>query len=276
VTPTIILLVLGSALLHASWNALLRADNDRLKFIAVMNALCAIIALPVGLLAPRPSLESLPYLFASAVVQVGYCLLLVRAYRDGHLAQVYPITWRGAARRGPGCSSLRQRTADDARRRWGGVGPGGIAAVAAGRGRPDARTVVTALATGVTIATYMLIDGLGVRRSGAPIGYIAWQAVAQGFAVLLTYIALTHRWPAMALDMKLARIGVGAAISLLAYGVVIWAAGFNPMGQVSALRETSILFAVLISAIFLRERLSAWGVVGAILIAAGAVSLSSA
>jgi drug/metabolite transporter (DMT)-like permease len=277
VTPAVILLLLGSALLHASWNALLRADGDRLSFIAVMSAICALIALPVGLAAPKPSAASLPYLLASAVVQVGYCLLLVRAYRDGRLAQVYPIA-RGTAPLVVTLGALVLAGEQLNALAVAGVAlvSGGIAAIALGRGRPDARTAATAIATGVTIAAYMLIDGLGVRKSGAAAGYIAWQAVAQGFAVLLTYIALRRRWPVVAFDKKLARIGVGAAISLLAYGVVVWASSVSPMGQVSALRETSILFAVLIGAIFLRERLSVRGIAGALLIAGGAVALSSA
>lgn len=270
----VVVLVLGSALLHASWNALLRSDADRLKFIAVMSSLCALIALPVGLLAPTPAPESWPYVAASGAVQIAYCLLLVRSYRDGHLAQVYPIA-RGTA---PLVVTLGAALLAGERLTPLGLAgvalvSSGITAIALGKGRPDVRTAAAAVATGIAIASYMLIDGLGVRLSGSPIGYAAWQAVAQGAPMPFIYLLLRRQWPTMAVDANLARVVVGAAISVLAYGVVLWAMSLSPMGQVSALRETSILFAAVIGAVFLREPFTPRGLLGAGMIAAGAVAL---
>lgn len=274
-SPLVVALVLGSALLHASWNALLRSDSDRLRFIAVMSAFCALVALPVGLLAPRPAPESWPYVAVSGAIQVAYCLLLVRSYRDGQLAQVYPIA-RGTA---PllvtvGAALLAGERLTPIGLAGVGLVSGGITAIAFGRGRPDVRTVAAAVATGGAVASYMLIDGLGVRLSGSPVGYAAWQAVAQGAPMPFVYLLLRRRWPEVALDANSARMGIGAAISVLAYGVVLWAMTLSPMGQVSALRETSILFAALIGAVLLREPLSPRGFAGAAMIAAGAVALS--
>ena len=110
----------------------------------------------------------------------------------------------------------------------------------------------------------MVIDGLGVRLSGSPIGYAAWQAVAQGAPMPFVYLLLRQRWPTMAVDANLGRVAVGAAISVLAYGVVLWAMSLSPMGQVSALRETSILFAAVVGAVFLREPFTPRGVLGGI------------
>jgi drug/metabolite transporter (DMT)-like permease len=273
-SPLVVALVLGSALLHASWNALLRSDADRLKFIAVMSSFCALIALPVAIFAPKPAPESWSYIAASGAIQIAYCLLLVRSYRDGHLAQVYPIA-RGTA---PlvvtlGAALLAGERLTPLGLAGVGLVSAGITFIALGRGRPDIRTAAAAVATGVAIASYMLIDGLGVRLSGAPIGYTAWQAIAQGAPMPFIYLLLRRRWPDMALDANLARMAIGAAISILAYGVVLWAMSLSPMGQVSALRETSILFAAVIGAVFLREPLTARGLAGAAMIATGAVVL---
>lgn len=270
----VVALVLGSALLHASWNALLRSDPDRLKFIAVMSGFCALIALPVALLAPAPAPESWPFVAASGVVQIAYCLLLVRSYRHGHLAQVYPIA-RGTA---PLVVTLGAALLAGERLTPLGLAgvalvSSGITAIALGKGRPDIRTAVAAVATGVAIASYMLIDGLGVRLSGSAIGYTAWQAIAQGAPMPVIHLLLRRRWPTMAVDANLARVAIGAAISISAYGVVLWAMSLSPMGQVSALRETSILFAAVIGAIFLREPFTPRSLLGAAMIAAGAVAL---
>lgn len=274
-SPLVVALVLGSALLHASWNALLRADGDRLRFIMLMGGFCALVALPVALVAPRPAMASWPYMAVSAALQIGYSLLLVRAFRDGQLAHVYPIA-RGSA---PLLVTLGAAVV--AGERLTGLGltgvllvSGGIIAIAFGRVRPDARTTAAALATGATIATYMLVDGLGVRASGHAVGYAAWQAVVQGAPMPLIYAAMRGRWPTVERRADLGRIAGGAAISVLAYGVVLWAMSLSPMGQVSALRETSILFAAVIGAVVLRERLSARGLAGAAAIAVGAVALS--
>lgn len=270
----VVALVLGSALLHASWNALLRADADRLKFITVMSACCALIALPVALIAPKPAPEAWPYVAASGAVQIAYCLLLVRAYRDGHLAQAYPIA------RGTAPLLVTLGAALFAGERLSPLGLAGVALVSTGittltfgKGRPDVRTAAAAVATGAAIASYMVIDGLGVRLSGSAIGYAAWQAVAQGAPMPFVYLLLRARWPALAWDANLARVAVGAAISVLAYGVVLWAMSLSPMGQVSALRETSILFAAVIGAVFLREPFTPRGLLGAAMIAGGAVAL---
>lgn len=274
-TPLVIALVLGSALLHATWNAMLRSGADRLWSMSVMCAWCAILALPVTFFTPPPAAASWPYLLASAAVQVFYALFLVRAYRTGLLAHVYPIA-RGTA---PLLVTLGAAAAAGERlEALGLLGvflvSAGIMFVAFGRGRPDAASILAALATGVFIAGYMVIDGLGVRLSGHPIGYAAWQDVIEGAPLPFVYALIRKEWPAVRWNRDLGKAAAGAAISITAYGVVIWAMSLSPMGQVSALRETSILFAALIGAVFLKERLTAQRLLGAAMIAGGAVALS--
>jgi drug/metabolite transporter (DMT)-like permease len=274
-SPLVVALVLGSAVLHASWNALMRAHEDRLRFIMLMGGLCALAALPVAILAPRPAAASWPYMAASSALQIGYSLLLVRAYREGQLAHVYPIA-RGSA---PLLVTLAAAVlVGEQLRPLGLIGVGlvsaGIFAVAFGRARPDPASSAYAFATGATIAAYMVVDGVGVRLSGHPIGYAGWQAVVQGAPMPLVFFALRRAWPGWAFDGESARIAVGAVVSVTAYGVVLWAMSRTPMGQVSALRETSILFAALIGAVVLKERLTPRRLLGAAMMAGGAVALS--
>lgn len=274
-SPLVIALVLGSALLHASWNAMLRSGADRLWSMSVMCACCALIALPVLAVAPVPNLASWPYLLASAGVQIFYALFLVRAYRTGLLAHVYPIA------RGTAPLLVTLAAAVLAGERLGplgllGVGlvSAGIMAIAFGRGRPDNASILAAVATGVFIAGYMVIDGVGVRLSGHPIGYAAWQDVIEGAPLPVVFFLIRKRWPEVRLNRDLALSAAGAAISVTAYGVVVWAMSMTAMGQVSALRETSILFAAIIGAVFLKERLTTRRLLGAAMIAGGAIALS--
>jgi drug/metabolite transporter (DMT)-like permease len=274
-SPLVVSLVLGSAVLHASWNAMLRSGADRLWSMTVMCFLCALIALPAALIAPGPALASLPYLLLSAGLQIFYALFLVRAYRDGALAHVYPIA-RGAAPLLVTLAAAAVAGEHLAPMSLFGVAlvSAGIAAIAFGHGRPDAASSLAALATGAFIAGYMVTDGVGVRLSGSPIGYAAWQAVVQGFPMLFVYSAIRKQWPGVGMDRELGKMAIGAAISVTAYGVVIWAMSRSAMGQVSALRETSILFAALIGVVFLKERLTPRRVAGALMIAGGAVALA--
>jgi drug/metabolite transporter (DMT)-like permease len=119
-----------------------------------------------------------------------------------------------------------------------------------------------------------VIDGLGVRRSEHAIAYAAWGDVISGAPMPFVYLAIRRRWPAVTWSPDLAKAAGGAVISVIAYGVVVWAMSLTPMGQVSALRETSILFAALIGAAFLKEPLTLRRLAGAAMIAGGAVALS--
>src|SRR5262249_14515882 len=95
-SPGIVALVLGAAVLHASWNALLRGRSDLLWSITMMSIASSLVAIPGILLLPPPAAASWPYIAVSAVLQVGYSLFLVQAYRKGEFSQVYPIA-RGSA-----------------------------------------------------------------------------------------------------------------------------------------------------------------------------------
>jgi uncharacterized membrane protein len=273
--PLTVGLLLLAAFLHASWNAILRGGSDRLWSITMMSVVGGGVAVVAALWLPAPHVSSWPYLALSAVVQVGYSLFLVRAYRDGHLAHVYPIA-RGTA---PLLVTLGAwLVAGESLTAMSAVGvvlvSGGVVVLAMGRDRPDWRSLGAAGATGAFIAGYMLIDGIGVRLSEASISYALWQAAAQGIALTLTYCAIRRAPPAPLRGREGMMTVVAALIGNLGYGVALWAMSANRMGQVSALRETSILFAAFLGAILLREPISFRRVAGGATIATGAICLS--
>jgi drug/metabolite transporter (DMT)-like permease len=274
--PLVVGLILTAAILHASWNAILRSAQDRLWSIVIMGVIGALAALPLALALPKPLPESWRFIALSVTLQVGYCLFLVRAYRTGHLAHVYPIA-RGSA---PLLVTLA--AALFAGERLGAPGlvgvvlvSGGIMVLTLGRDRPDLTSTLAALAAGGFIASYMVADGLGVRLSGSAIGYAAWQAVAQGITMPLAYLAVRRQLPPPPKLPSDAPIIVAAIIGAFGYGVVIWAMSLGPMGKVSALRETSILFAAVLGTLFLNEPLSPRRAIGATITAAGAICLSA-
>lgn len=273
-SPLVVGLILTAAILHASWNAILRSTPDRLWSITIMGVIGAMAALPLALALPRPQPESWRFIALSVTLQVGYCLFLVRAYRTGHLAHVYPIA-RGSA---PLLVTLAAALV--AGERLGGPGlagvalvSGGIMVLALGRDRPDLASGLAALAAGGFIASYMVADGLGVRLSRSAVGYAAWQAVAQGLTMPLAYWAIRRRLPPMPKPSSDASIIAAAIIGAFGYGVVIWAMSLGPMGKVSALRETSILFAAVLGRVFFGETLTAARLAACAGIATGAICL---
>ena len=253
--------VLLAALLHASWNALLKGGADKdvsMAAIVIGHVPLALLAVPF---APIPPVETLPWLAAGIALHLGYQLFLIAGYRIGDLTQVYPIA-RGVA---PLIVALVSATL------LGVVlGRGEIVAIAliasgivslALVGRADRpwnpRAVVFALATGCFIAAYSVVDGLGARVSGTALGYWAWSAL--GNAVLFSL------WTAMARPGALSRafarptalVGlVGGSASFVAYAMVVWAFTHAPIALVTALRETSIVFALLIGVGMMGERVN--------------------
>jgi len=121
----------------------------------------------------------------------------------------------------------------------------------------------------------MVCDGMGVRLSGHPVGYFAWMSLAQAAPMPLVYFALRRRWPTLRLDREAAKALGGGAISIVSYGVVVWAMAGAVMAKVSGLRETSILFAAILAALFLKERFTLRRGTCAVLITVGALLLAS-
>jgi drug/metabolite transporter (DMT)-like permease len=274
-TPFVIALVLGAALLHASWNAILRGGADRLWSVTIMCGVSVVVALPFLFLLPLPARASWICIGLSSVLQISYCFFLVRAYHHGGLAQVYPIA-RGTApllvTLGAAVVVGERLTADA----LAGVilVSLGIMALAFERARLVAASTVYALAAGGFIAAYTVTDGVGARLAGDSQSYTAWLFVVQGLGMIAAYVAVRRRL-ALPRNGEMAKAVIGGVFGLVSYGVVIWALARAPMGQVSALRETSILFAAVLGALFLRERVTLPRAGAAAMIAAGAVVLAA-
>ncbi|MBT9472783.1 MAG: EamA family transporter [Pseudomonadota bacterium] len=267
-------IVLFAALLHASWNAIVKGAPDKLlTTILVASSAAAISALALPFLA-QPARESWPFLATSAVLQVGYYLLVARAYRGADMSQAYPLM-RGTA---PLIVALVSSF-------WLGeiLSPAALAGVAlicggvlslalAGRGT-NVQGLRAALLNAVVIASYTLVDGAGVRASGAPAAYTLWLTLLSGVPLLAWVLAA--RWRTF-LPYARAHLGlgvVGGFGTLTSYGLALWAMTHAPVAVIAALRETSILFATAIAAVFLKEKLTPARIAAACLIAAGAVVL---
>jgi drug/metabolite transporter (DMT)-like permease len=250
--------VLAAAVLHATWNAIAKLIPDH-RVAAGAMALSGVGVGAVGvMLLPVPLPESWPFLATSVVLQAGYLLLLTRAYGSGEFGQVYPLA-RGLPPllvTGVSLAVLGER-----------LSPGQLVGVvvvslalttmvfAGGRPRPGTGLGLAA-ATGVVIACYTLVDGVGVRHSGQPLSYAMWLFFLQGPLVLATGRVLYGRGYGRTLAGS-ARLGLlGGSLALTAYALVLWAQSQAPLALVSALRETSLLFAGVLGTLVFRERFS--------------------
>ncbi len=279
--PSVVGAVLGAAFLHAGWNALLKRRGDPLfatVLVVAGAALAAAVLLPF--LAP-PAAASWPCIAASSTLQTLYYLLLAATYRAGDVSHAYPLM-RGSA---PLLVALASGPLTGERLggvQWlatllicGGVLMlwlgAGSASSAPGRGRGRASGL--ALLTACVIAGYTLVDGAGVRRSGAPAAYTLWIFLLTGIAVCA--LTVPGRWRDLLGHARAHPLlaPLGGLASAGSYGIALWAMTLAPVAAVAALRETSILFAIGIAAFVLREPVGRVRIGAACAIACGAVAM---
>ncbi|MEU4690072.1 hypothetical protein [Actinoplanes sp. NPDC023714] len=262
--------MLAAGALHAAWNALAKATSDPYAGFALIGAGQAVIGLVCLGFVTAPAPASWPWLGASIIVHVVYLSLLAASYRVGDFSQMYPLA-RGSAVLFSGSVAIAVIG-----ERFGGSQLLGLAAITAGllalavpAARSGPRGPWTALATGVSIAAYTILDGVGVRLSGDPLGYAAWLfaglgPVAIGWALLLRGRGLLD---AVAVQW---RTGMGAGvISTLSYGAVIVVQSMAPLAAVAALRETGVVVSLVIGAVVFRERVTPGRVAAACAVVAG-------
>ncbi|AJX33822.1 DMT family transporter [Burkholderia oklahomensis] len=269
-----VLLVLFSALLHAVWNAFLHVSEDRVAQLGTMSVPYLLFGAALALALPLPPAPAWPYVAASALLELGYCVALLRAYRSGEFSQIYPIA-RGLSPLAVCALALVVLGEQPTPYALAGIAlvSLGIVSLAFKRGfRFSGDSVPYAILTGLFIAAYSVVDGRGVRLGGDPLAYVAW-------------VYLLWNAPQFALICRLrgglrAVVGTRAAVSrglvagtlsLAAYAIAIVAYRHLPVATVSALRETSSIFAVAIGWFALRERPNARRLAACAMVVAGAM-----
>ena len=265
--------VLAAALMHAGWNAVVKVGLDRFSSVLLLALVQSGLALALLPFFPLPAPASWPWLAASALLHTGYKLFLIRAYAHGDLGQVYPVA-RGTA---PlivalvGAAFLGEAPTPAKALAVAAIGLGVVLMSTEGGGpRPASRTALAwALGTAAFTASYTLVDGVGARLSGTASGFTLWMFVGDGLGMLVS--AVGARGPGSLVRLLPAwRSGLAAgAMSLGSYWIAIWAFTRAPVALVSALRETSVLFAMLIAVFVLGERAGARRWAAAALVTAG-------
>lgn len=276
-SPDVFAVVLCAAALHAGWNALVRVGLDRLLSVMLLRMSGGLLALMMIPLVGLPSAAAWPWLVLSGALHVGYNVFLARAYTSGDFGQVYPIA-RGSAPLIVALVGLMALGDQPSLIGYAGVAllSGGIWWMAT-RGTGPVKLaragLGNALMTSVFIAAYTLTDGLGARANHDAISYIVWLFLISGVAMGGLLLVIKGRESLKAVASHY-RVGLaGGAMSMAAYGATIWAMSQAPIAMVAALRESSVLFALAISALFLGERLSRQRLVAGLIILIGVVVL---
>ena len=276
----IVVLILLSAVIHATWNAIVKSDSDRLMSFGLVMLVGTFIGLAALPFVEFPRAEAWPWLLGSVTIHVFYYWFLLRAYAHGDLSHVYPIA-RGLA---PLLVALLAgRFAGEHLQAREIVGlvlvSAGIVGLAFARGMPQGRewrALLYAVLTGITIACYSVVDGIGARLSGDALGYIAWLNICEGPWVFLIAVARRGRATLVYLRHFWWRGAAGGAIATVGYGIAIWALSQGAMAHVTALRETSALFGALIGAYVLREAFGARRIAAAGVMVAGLLLMNFA
>ena len=272
---TVVGAVLLGAWLHASWNALVKSSADKVLDMALIPLIASLLAIPLVIWFGWPTPAAWPYIVASALIHIGYYSALIGAYHHGDLGLTYPLM-RGVAPLIVALSATLALGETLTPMAWMGVAGISCGVLVLGlnaHALQAPKAVAFALLNAVIIAIYTVVDGLGVRASGNAMQYIAALFLLHGwpFALMVYYLrgkALPHyarrRWP----------MGVlGAGATLGSYGIALWAMTRAPVASVAALRETSVLFALVLGAVFLNEVFTIRRVIGAAVILVGIMAL---
>lgn len=276
----VMVVVLFSALLHAGWNAAVRASSD--KLLASLHVVCGamVLGLPMLWLLPAPAPASWQYLVASGLIHVVYFALVARAYQGADLGLAYPLM-RGTAPVITAAVAVLWLHEMPTPAGWLGIaliciGVLTLAGRAWQQGLQHPGAASAALANAVVIALYTLVDGQGVRLAGNALSYTVWLFVLTSIFVMPVVVLQRGRAVLRPVPGTWRTLLLGGAGTLGAYSLVLWAMTQAPIASVAALRETSIIFAALIGVFFLHEGLSRLRLVSALLVCAGAVVIKLA
>lgn len=270
--------VLIAALLHATWNALAHNISDKLAgfvLICLADTICCAVLVAF---VPVPARGSWPFLAASVALEVGYQFCLLQAYRLGEFGQMYPIA-RGSAPLivAVVATTVLSQPLPPAELAGILVICAGLLGLAFAGGLPRRHhwpALLAALGTGVLIASYTIVDGVGVRRADTVLGYVAWIFLLQGPVLPLVAFLRFGRSLGPRLRPHLVRGLTGGVLSLIAYGLVVWAQSRGALAPIAALRETSIVIATVIATLVFREPFGRVRLVASIAVVAGILLLN--
>ena len=267
--------IIFAAFLHASWNGMVKSHKD--KYVAVAAIVLGHVpaSLIIIFLLPMPTVESLPYIIASALIHQGYQWFLLTAYRYGDYTKVYPIA-RGSGPVVVAIVSLLFLGIVLSEYKVLGIIIISIGILSIGFQElgsfKNIKVIGFALLTGLFIGMYSLVDGYGARVSFSPLSFVGWSFVVNGliFPLFLKFMnqpKIVRRVFNEAKGLFL----IGGTISYIVYAIVVWGFTQAPIPLISALRETSIIISIIIGSTFLKESFTIFKTVSILVIFVGVV-----
>ena len=265
--PALMMIVSGS--LHAVVNAIVKSGDDRMAARAATDGTSALLLLPAIAVVETPG-AAWPYLAASAVVHGLYLYALVRTYDLADLSAAYPVL-RGTAPLLTALVSLTLLGEAATARQVAGIAVlgGGVLVLAVGR-HLEPRALGWALLTGGCIACYTILDSRGVRAAPTPASYVVWAFVTMGLFIVGQFALITHGRVFAGMRAQWRPCATAGALSIVTYGLALWAFALGPVAPLASLRETGTLTALAIGVVFLKERVTRQRAVAAVAILAGA------
>ncbi|MGL1920086.1 MAG: DMT family transporter [Hyphomicrobiales bacterium] len=273
----IILVVLFAAILHATWNAMMKMQGDRFVVISLMALFGAIIGLPFVIYYGMPKPEVWPYIIASGIIHFVYKMVLITAYKYGDFGQVYPIARGGA----PLLLLIATLVflPDIGFTNWQIIGSItvtiGLLLLIFNKGVKslisNGRGIFFAVITAFSIASYTYVDSIGTRLSGNPLHFMALFTIVDGVPIFILML-LSRReeaWPAIKANYKNGLIT--ASLMFVSYLMFLWATTHAPIALIASVRETSVIFAAIIGYIFLKEKFGPWKILATITVLAGLI-----
>jgi len=272
VDPLTVALMLFAAVLHAAWHSLVKSSDDQIVSLAGMGLVASIPAVVLLPFVGLPTPGTWWVLLVSSALHVAYKLCLSSAYARGDLGEAFPLARGGVPLFALSIAYVALGQVPTAPQ-WLAIGTisAGLLLIVAERLRQNLSLPLLSAAAfaALAVASYSVLDAYGVQVAGSWIVFTAWLIVLDN----MTFLALSQNrrgralWPAM-WAMR-GRVLVSGLLGLLSFSVFLWALGRSPVAAVSALRETSVLFAILIGALFYRERWSGQRMVAGLLIISG-------
>ncbi len=274
---TVTLAVLAAAVTHAVWNAIAHGIKDQTLAFALIGVGGIVTAVPLVIVTALPRSPAWPYLLASVAIHVFYVLLLMQCYRLGEFSQVYPLA------RGVSPPVVTILAAVLVHEHLALLQVAGVVIVSAGLAflvfagrRPGWGAFLAAVGTGLTIAAYTTVDGVGVRLSASPVGYIGWLILLESLCVPL-FALIRRRDVLLKQPPRILLSGLAAgALSVLAYGLVLWAQTRGALAPIAALRETSVIFGAIIGTLAFREPFGRTRITATFFVVAGILLLNMA